>query len=289
MEIVYHVGAYGSGMGQIIRALLRNRDELWKAGVEIPSPGRYRGVFNEAVVALKGGAASPDMQEMLLDAVMHSDHAKRVVLSQPGFIGLPRRAITPNGLYPFAHRRLAGLSNLFPDSSVEFFVAVLHPARQVQELVTMHKGDYSAVMAGVDPFNLRWAPLFRRLVDALPGRSIVGWAQEDLPFTWPEVLRRMAGVPATTPLQDEDAILAELLTAEPLAALKAQIAAQPDLSISARRDLVEEALAAAEPDAIETDIQLPGWSQDLIDELSEIYADDQAEIAALTGVEFIAA
>ena len=30
-------------------------------------------------------------------------------------------------------------------------------------------------------------------------------------------------------------------------------------------------------------------SQDLIDELSEIYADDQAEIAALTGVEFIAA
>ena len=51
----------------------------------------------------------------------------------------------------------------------------------------------------------------------------------------------------------------------------------------------QEALAAAEPDAIETDIQLPGWSQDLIDELSEIYADDQAEIAALTGVEFIAA
>ena len=86
-----------------------------------------------------------------------------------------------------------------------------------------------------------------------------------------------------------DAILAELLTAEPLAALKTQIAAQPDLSITARRDLVEEALAAAEPDAIETDIQLPGWSQDLIDELSEIYADDQAEIAALTGVEFIAA
>lgn len=289
MEIVYHVGAYGSGMGQIIRTLLRNRDELWKVGVEVPSPTRYRGVFGEAVVALNGGMASQDMQDMLLDAVLHSDHTERVVLSQPGFIGMPKRAITPQGLYSFAHKRLSGLSNLFPDSEVEFFLAVLHPARQVQELVALQKGNYAAIMEGVDPLKLRWAPMFQRLVEALPGRRIIAWAQEDLPFTWPEVLRRMAGVPGTMPLLDDDAILAELLAAQPLAALRARIAAEPGLSISARRDIVEEALLAADLGAMEAEIQLPGWSQDLIDELSEIYADDQAELAALTGVEFISA
>lgn len=34
---------------------------------------------------------------------------------------------------------------------------------------------------------------------------------------------------------------------------------------------------------------LPGWSQDLIDELSEIYAEDLDELAAISGVEFISA
>lgn len=289
MEIVYHISAYGSGMGQVIRSLLRNRDELWKAGVEIPSPGRYRGVFGEAVSALKGGPASRDMQEMLLDAVMDSDHAARVVLSQPGFIGLPRRAIMPDGLYPFAHKRMSELSNLFPDSTVEFFLGIQHPARQVQELVAIHKGNYGTVMDGVDPQNLRWAPLFRRFLDAVPGRHIVAWAQEDLPFIWPELLRRMAGVPASMALVDDDTILAELLPPDRLADLKERIAAQPGLSIDARRDLIEQALIASDASALETPIQLPGWSQDLIDELSEIYAADQAEIAALPGVEFIEA
>ena len=41
--------------------------------------------------------------------------------------------------------------------------------------------------------------------------------------------------------------------------------------------------------SLEADIALPGWSQPLIDELTEIYAEDLAEIAALSGVEFISA
>lgn len=289
MEIVYHVGAYGSGMDRLIRSLLRNRDALWKAGVEIPAPSRYRGVFGEALTALKGGVASPHMQELLLDAIMDRDDADRLVLSQPGFIGLPRRSITENGLYPFAHNRMKGLSNMFPESPVEFFVSIHHPARQVKVMVGLQKDDYSSVMNGVDPRQLRWAPMFRRFLNVLPGRRIIAWAQEDLPFIWPELLRRMAGVPAAMPLLDEDAILADLLTPDALGKLNAQVAAQPGLGIGGRRDMVEQALAGADMGALETNIILPGWSQHLIDEMSEIYAEDLAEIAALSGVEFISA
>ncbi len=289
MEIVFHVGTDGSGMGEIVRALMRNRDELWRAGVEIPSPGRYRGVFGEAISALKGGTASQEMQEMLLDSVIDSDNAARVVLSQSGFLGQPKRAVTAIGLHPHAHLRLDALSNLFPDSQVEFFLALQHPARLVQELVNVYKGDYNEVMTGVDPLGLRWAPMLRKAMEVMPARTIVTWAREDLPFVWPEVLRRMAGVPHSMPLQDEDTVLARLLPADHLARLKARIAGAGNLTISARRDMVEDALSAAEPAALEADITLPGWSQDLIDELSEIYAADLAEVAAISGVEFISA
>lgn len=276
-------------MEQIIRSLLRNRDELWKVGVEIPAPSRYRGVFTEAATALKEGPASREMQEMLLDAAMDSDHAARVVLCQPGFIGLPRRALTSNGLYPFAHKRLLGLSNLFPESEVEFFLGIQHPARQVQHLLSVQKRSYESVMQGIHPLQLRWAPLFQRIVEAVPGRRIVTWAQEDLPFTWPELLRRMAGVPQAMPLLDEDTILADILTPDALSELRTRIQGQPGLDIGGRRDLVEQALAQADPARMEADVEVPGWSQGLIDQLSEVYAADLAEIAALSGVEFIAA
>ena len=289
MEIVYHVGAHGSDHDRIIRTLLRNRDNLWKQGIEVPAPNRYRGVLGEAVSSLKGRPAPPEMQEMLLDAVMDSDQAKRLVLSQTGFLGMPNRVVSAEGLYPRSHHRLTGLSNLFPDSVVEFFIGLVHPARQIAALVRMTNGRYDALMAGVDPRKLQWTPLILRMLQTMPDRDIVVWAQEDLPFTWPEVLRRMAGVAGAVPLIGEDAVLSDLLPAEPLAALNARIAAAPGLSIAARRDMVEEALAGADEAVLETPIDLPGWSQDLIDDLSAIYAEDLARIAALTGVEFISA
>ena len=128
------------------------------------------------------------------------------------------------------------------------------------------------------------------MLEAVPDREFVIWAQEDLPFTWPEVLRRIAGVGTEVPLIGEDTVLAELLSPDILHDLQAHILANPDLTIRARRDLVEQALAAGSmATAMETDIALPGWSQDLIDELSDIYAADLAELAAISGVEFISA
>lgn len=289
MEIVYHVGVHGSDQDRLIRTLLRNRDQLWRQGIEIPAPNRYRGVLGEAIAALKGGIAAPDIQEMLLDAVMDSDQANRVVLSQSAFLSMPNRAVSPAGFYPNSHNRIRGLSNLFPDSTVEFFIGLVHPAKQISELIKMTRGKYDTIMADVDPHVLSWTPLIMRLLDAAPDRRIVVWAQEDLPFTWPEVLRRIAGVSASTPMLGEDAILSELLSTEAMATLQERINTQPDLDIGTRRELVELALTSADTDSMEIDIDLPGWSQDLIDELSETYADDLAKIAALPNLEFISA
>ena len=91
-------------------------------------------------------------------------------------------------------------------------------------------------------------------------------------------------------LRASGAVLADLLSPEILHDLQANIEATPDITIRARRNLIEQALAAGGiVGAMESDITLPGWSQDLIDELSEIYAEDLAEVAAISGVEFISA
>ncbi|MBA4492179.1 hypothetical protein [Paracoccus sp. S1E-3] len=290
MQIVYHVGAHGSDQAKLIRTLLRNRAELVRHGTEVPAPNRYLGLFGEAMNSLNGGEAPPEMQEVLLDMLVDNEDAKRLVLSQSMFLGTPRRAISRKRLYPYSPRRLRGLSNLFPDSVVEFHLGVVHPATQIFQLVARNKGDYPGTMNGADPRQLRWAPAVRAMLEAVPDREFVIWAQEDLPFTWPEVLRRLAGVGPEVPLIGEDAILADLLPPETLRDLRANMDATPDLTIRGRRNLVEQALAAGGATAaMESEVPLPGWTQDLIDELSEIYADDLAELAAISGVEFISA
>ncbi|NHF73716.1 hypothetical protein [Paracoccus xiamenensis] len=290
MQIVYHLGAHGSDQGKLVRTLLRNREELWKQGIEIPAPSRYRGIFGEAINSLNGGEATAELQGVLRDLLIDNEHAERVILTQSPFLGIPQRAISSEGLYPRAPNRLPGLSNLFPDSVVEFHLAVVHPATQVIALMTQNKGDYHGIINGADPRRLRWAPSVRAMVASVPDREFVVWAQEDLAFTWPEVMRRMAGVTPDMPLVGDDVVLAELLSPEILHDLQANIDATPDLTIRARRNLVEQALSAAGTiAAMEGDVVLPGWTQELIDELSEIYAEDLDELAAISGVEFISA
>lgn len=290
MQIVYHVGAHGSDHERLVRTLLRNREALFDLGTEIPSPTRYRGVFGGAITSLNGGNAPTELQETLLDALIDNQASRRVILSQSMFLGMPQRALSPEGLYPRGPFRMNGLSNLFPDNVVEFFMSVVHPATQVAALVHLNQGDYNGIMNGIDPRRLRWAPTIRAIQAAIPDRDFVIWAQEDLPFTWPEILRRMAGVGPEVALKGDDAILAELLPPEAMAALQGRIDALPASDIRARRDLIETALAGgAAAAAVESDIALPGWSQELIDEMSRIYAADLAEIAAISGIEFISA
>ncbi|MFV0411246.1 MAG: hypothetical protein ACK5LJ_16560 [Paracoccus sp. (in: a-proteobacteria)] len=290
MQIAYHVGVHGSDRDRIIRTLMRNRETLWPLGIQIPAPRRYAGIFGDAISALKKGAADEETQELLLASVMDSDHAERLILSQSGFIGMPPKAISHHGMYPRSADRLTGLSNLFPETVVEFFTGLVHPARQIDAVVRFCGGNYDEVMSGIDPRTLRWAPMVQRWLDAIPDRDIVIWAQEDLPFIWPELLRRMAGVPTETPLQGDDLILADILPEDTLRALKAEMTATPNLTAGQRRAMVERALTALdEVPAMEVELSLTNWSQSLVDELSDIYAEDLAEIAALPGVEFMSA
>lgn len=289
MEIVYHLGAHGTNQARIVRTLLNNRDALWQRRIKIPAPGSYRGVFGDAIAALKGHEATEEMQDMLLDLLLDSEEANRIILSQPTFLGMPRRALSIEGLYPRAPARMSGLSNLFPDSVVEFFLAVPHPARLISDIIEASDDNYHGIMGSLDPTTLRWAPAIQNMLKAIGDRELVIWAQEDLPFIWPDVLRRIANVPADFALNGDFDILSDLLPAPVVDDLASRFAELPPDSASQRHELIEQALAHAEPDKMEAAISLPGWTQDLIDRITEDYHDDLDEIAALPGVEFISA
>lgn len=289
MQIVFHCGVHGTDLYRMVKTLMQNRDWLLANGIEPLTPNKHREVFGDALSVLKGGTATPEMEQVMLDAILDSDHPRRVICSTPTFLGKADRAISAEGLYATAGEKLAALANLFPSAEAEFFLALKNPATLLPFIFAQEgSGDYDKVMAGLPPERLRWAPAIRRIQAAIPGRRLVLWCHEDTPLIWPEVVRRVATMPNDVPLKAGLQVLADLLQPAGMQMVRDELAKQERLTVESRRAIFSAALAQhALPDQIELDIALPGWTQDLVDEISDLYDEDVAQIAALPGVEFI--
>lgn len=289
MQVVFHCGVHGTDLYRMVKTLLQNRDWLLRNGIEPVTPNRHRDVFGEALSALNGGRATPDMEQVMLDAVLDTDEPRRIIFSTPTFLGKAERALSLDGLYASAGDKLAALANLFPTAEVEFFMGLKNPATLIPFVLAQEgSGTYAEVMGGIDPESLRWAPAIRRILAALPGRRLVVWCHEDTSLIWPEVVRRISTMPSDVPLKAGLQILGDILHPDGIKMIRDAMAQETRLTIESRRRIFSAALQKhALPDQIEVELNLPGWNQALVDRISAAYDQDMAEIAALSGVEFI--
>lgn len=289
MQMVFHMGVHGTDGDRLLTTLLENRDTLHAAGTEVVIPERHRGIFEEATKSLNGGRATPEMEEIMLDAMLDSDAPSRVVMSTWTFQGAPGRAVGRTGLYPKMVQRTAALTQLFPSAQTEFFLAIRNPATLLTEVLPQFSGNgYADLMQGCHPLDLRWRDAIQRLMQAAQGRRVVIWCHEDVPLIWPEVIRLIAALPADAPLAGTLSYMQDLVGDAGLEALSAAMAGRDQTNVAQRRKVYADILAShALPGVLDQDIDLPGWTQDLVDEVTQNYRSDVAEIAVLPGVEFI--
>ncbi|MFB9225239.1 hypothetical protein [Paracoccus cavernae] len=290
MQIVFHCGVHGTDQDGVLKTLFQNRDWLTRNGIEAIPRSRHRGIFEKALDSLRGGAATREMQETMLDAILDNDNIQRVICSQPGFIGLPARVISPEGLIAPAGDKMAALGNLFADAEVEFFLALKNPATLLPYVVkNIPDRSYEQIMGGIPPETLRWGPAIRRILQRIGRHRLVLWCHEDTPLIWPEVIRRIAAMPGDVPLKAGLQVLGDILHPDGIRMIRDEMSKHERMTIATRREIFEAALAIhALPEKIEAPVHLPGWTQELIDEMTDDYDRDVAEIAALPGVEFIA-
>ena len=149
-------------------------------------------------------------------------------------------------------------------------------------------GGYDKLLQGNRPQDLRWRDAIRRLVRSVPGRRIVIWCHEDVPLIWPEIVRLAGKIPADAPLSGALVYMQEILGDSGLAMLQEALGGRDQLSVQQRREIYARILADHAPrDAMEQEVALPGWTQDMVDEITDLYRSDVAEIAVLPGVEFV--
>lgn len=291
MQVAFHLGAYSTDADRLIRTLADNARLLRRRGVVIPDPISFRALLRDTLIALRGQPASRETASALCAALVGdtAEPVQRLVFSHGNFLAQPDRIITESGLYPLAAERIGALANLFPEAQTEFHFALVNPALLISALVArQHRRSYDEIVAGGPPTRLRWAPVIARMVEAAGGRRLTVWCNEDMPLILPEAARALAGLAETDPLGGEDALLTHLMSAEGASRLRDYLASRPPHSVAQRRKIATVFLEKyARPEALEAELALPDWTDDLVAEIDAGYAEDLSQIAAMPGVTLI--
>lgn len=288
MQIAFHIGLPGTDDDRIVRTLDANRDALRRAHTELCPNDVNEPILNEALSALKGGIAPPDLEEVLYDALIEQEGTERLLLSRSSLIGVARRVFDGETLGQIFPEKMRMLANTVPSAEVEFFLALKNPAAHASHVLSRIGRIPPELRARLKPEMMRWAPALRAMLPEIGRRRLVVWCSEDMPLIFPEVVRRFAGVPADLPLSQENPLLEALLTKPAYDALSAQLAPLAPTDIGRRRALTSAALIEGhDPAAIDVTVDNLGWDQSVIDDITAAYDADMAEIAALPGVEFI--
>lgn len=292
MKIAFHMGAHGTDGDMMLKSLLNNRGWLLNNNIEVVTPNRFRGILDEALMALNGGVSTPDMEEIMLDSMLEGDATDRVIFSSPSFMGPAFKAISNDGLYPHIGTRMVALANLFPSAEIEFFIGLRNPALLLRVLLAQATNDtYESLMGAHEPTDLRWSSCVRNILRTLQGRHrVVLWSHEDTPLIWPELLRLIGAIPPDVGLKSGLVYLSDIVGKEGIEALSREMRARAQLSVSARRGLQRQIIAEfGRADRVEESVVLPGWTQETVDTVTRTYYADLSEIAGLPGVEFIRA
>ena len=291
MKIIFHIGVHCTDDDKLLHGLLGNRGALAKSNVIVPKPHRYRTLLRKTMVSTRGMPVSTDTQETLLDAVMDQDEVERVIFSNQSFLCVWQNAVGRDGLYPTAAEKAAWFRALFPDHQIEFHFAIRNPATFLSALYQRAGGQMSfdEVTGGADPHALRWSDMVSRLRAAAPDVPLTIWCDEDTPLIWPDILHAVAGLDPAVPMSHEHDILEGVMAPEGLAQMTAYLAAHPPRTAAQRRRIVTAFLDRyALDEAMDMELDIPGWSDDDVDAMTEAYDRDVDAIAQMPGVTFIA-
>ncbi|MDT8855367.1 hypothetical protein RNZ50_10160 [Paracoccaceae bacterium Fryx2] len=289
MRIVYHLGAHCTDEERLLRCLLKNRGALAAEGIVVPGPARYRTLLRDTAVTLKGMTATQDTQALVLDQIMDEDVAERLILSWDSFLAFPQ-GVLRRTLYPAAAERMRSFTQIFPQIEAEFFLAIRSPATFLPALFAKQRGkSYAEFTEEADLATLRWSDLIAEIRHANPDVPLTVWCDEDTPLIWPEVLRAVSGHSPGLRLEEDDDLLAAIMSPDGFRRMNAYLEGHPPANEMQRRRVVSAFLDKfALPEQIEMELEMPGWTEELVAALTLTYDRDVALIARRPDVTFLA-
>lgn len=290
MQLVLQTGAHFTEQERLIKSVLRNKDVFAPRGITVPGPNSYRALVRDTLNAMHKAPASPQAREVLLDVILDDAPADRVILSDANFFRTAGTAIQKGVLYPAAAKRMAHMAALFPEDELEIFLAIRNPATLIPIFFenAIDQSD-EAFWDGRAPADIRWSDLISDIRQAAPSIPITCWCAEDAPLIWATLIREMADLPAKEQIVGGFDLLSTIMSKEGMERLRSYLHNHPSMTEAQKYRVIGAFLEKfALEDEIEEELDMPGWTEEMVDELSDLYDEDVAVIEGMPGVRFIA-
>ncbi len=291
MEIVYHIGAHCTDDDRLLKSLLKNTNTFAEDGVKIPGPGKYRRLIRETIQGLDGQPPTPETRSILLDAILDDAPTERLVLSNQNFICVPNRIFESGVFYAQTEPKIRAFHDIFADDDIEIFIGLRNPATFVPAAFAESDHDsWDKFLRGMHPSEIRWSDIIRRIQHAAPRSHMTVWCNEDTPLIWAELIRRMAGVTPEQKITGGFDLLAAIMSKQGLNRFLNYMRAPPPRTEAQKRRIIGAFLNKyALDDEIEEEIDIPGITEAMIEDISQAYENDVEMIAAMPGVTFVSA
>ncbi|EDQ04274.1 hypothetical protein DSM14862_01911 [Sulfitobacter indolifex] len=289
MQLVLHTGVHFTEDERLLKCLLRNQDDLAKAGIKVPGPSTYRNLFRDTLNAMHKAEPSGVARDVLLDAFLDDGTANRVILSDANFFRSPATALQQGMLYSAAPVRMLRMAQLFPEDEISIFMAIRNPASLVPVLYEKAADKTSAAFWGErGPEDLRWSETISQLREAAPDVPITIWCNEDAPLIWAQIIRDMAGLAPETKIKGGFDLLHAIMSEEGMRRFRSYVDTHPEMSEAQKRRVITAFLDKyALEEEIEEELDMPGWTEELVEQMTALYDADVEIIRAMPGVTFI--
>lgn len=289
MQVILHTGVECTDDDRLLKSLLHNKDRLHASGVAVPGPGKYRKLLRDTMNAMAKAPPGDDAREVLLDEILDGDVADTVILSNSQFFGTWRTALVDGEFYNLAPERIAYMRQLFPNDQLEIFMAIRNPATFLPAMFEKSDvDDFSDFLKDTDPYSLCWSRTLTRMRQMAPDIPITVWCNEDTPLIWTEILREITATDESVRLKGAYDLLGAIMSREGLRRLRHYLNENRDITGVQRRRVIAAFLDKfALEDEIEEELDLPGWTNELIEDLTDIYDEDVLEIRRIPGINVI--
>lgn len=291
MEVILHAGAHRTDEDKLLRTLLKNVPDVREDGVAAPKPSSYRKLLSATMNALSNAPPAPDASEIFVEAIMGQDvdPVERLILSSENFFTVPKMALGDGRIYPRAGDKLRNFFRLFRGDEIELQIALRNPATWLPSVyaATPHE-DFLSFLNGCEAQYLRWSELIHRLRLEVPEVPITVWCNEDTPLIWAEIVRECLGLDPGTKIRGAFDLLTDIMSKEGMQRFRAYLHKNPNMTeVQKRRVMVAFLDKFAIEDEVEEELDLPGWTEEFVEALTEFYDEDVYAISRIPGVHLI--
>ncbi|MDR9428585.1 MAG: hypothetical protein RI538_09400 [Salibaculum sp.] len=290
MQIVFHIGANRTDEDRLLKSLLRNGDAFAAKGIKVPGPSKYRRLLRETIQGLDGGPPAPDTRDILLDAIVDAEDCNRLVMSNEQFMCVHRRIFNRGQIYRLGDEKFTGIDAIFPDDEIEIFLGLRNPATWLPAVFNaIPDNDFNDFMGSLAPADMRWSEVATKIRTLIPRARLTVWCNEDTPLIWAPLIREIAGVDPRMRIEGSFDLLQSIMSAAGMKRFVTELESNPPQTEAQTQRIISAFLEEyALPEAIEEEIDLPGWTTDTVQFLTERYEADCREIAQMSGVTFLA-